>query len=694
MSTLLAERLAALRQNRIVKREAECELFQTALSAAELPFHLLYVLGPGGVGKTTLLTEFSQLASAAGVPHLQLDGRNLEATPQLFLVNLHQALSLPPAQTFLQYLAVHNGRFVLLIDTYELLGGLDSWLREEFLPQLPGTVLIVLTSRNPPSLEWRTDPGWRQLMRVLPLRNLSMEQSRLFLQKRQIPAAQHEQVLAFTRGHPLALALIADAFTQHPAMHFQPADAPDIIATLVERFMQSAPTPDHRAALEACATVRLTTEGLLSALLEIDDGRALFSWLHNLSFVEAQARGIFPHDLAREAISADLRWRNPDRYQLLYQRARAYYLAQFSQSDSVLQQQALSDYLYLDRDNPLVRPYFEWQDSGAIVVEEARPSDHPALLAMIEKHEGVEGARLAQQWLIQQPQGIRLLRDTRGTPQGLLLLVSIVPTAPTAYQHDLATAAVWRYLEQQAELRPGEEALLARFWLAHDSYQGVSSVQSRIFLHLVQQALTNPTIAYTLIACAAPDFWRDIFAYIHFARLTGADFTVGAQHFGIYGHDWRAQPALQWLQTLGEGSAARETKRVSAATAAPTFAQLSESEFGAAVREALRTLNAPNALSRNPLLGTRLVANQAGPQSNTVQRAAALKTILAETVAKLQATPRLRKLHRALHHTYIQPAPTQEAAAELLDLPFSTYRRHLSAGIAQVTEELWQQERR
>ena len=43
-------------------------------------------------------------------------------------------------------------------------------------------------------------------------------------------------------------------------------------------------------------------------------------------------------------------------------------------------------------------------------------------------------------------------------------------------------------------------------------------------------------------------------------------------------------------------------------------------------------------------------------------------------------------------HTYFHPAATQEAAAEQLDLPVSTYRRHLTAGIQRLTEMLWQQE--
>jgi hypothetical protein len=42
-----------------------------------------------------------------------------------------------------------------------------------------------------------------------------------------------------------------------------------------------------------------------------------------------------------------------------------------------------------------------------------------------------------------------------------------------------------------------------------------------------------------------------------------------------------------------------------------------------------------------------------------------------------------------LHRTYFHPAPSQEKAAELLDLPFSTYRRYRDRGIGAITEWLW-----
>src|SRR5690606_32926982 len=109
----------------------------------------------------------------------------------------------------LEFLAKYP-RSVLLLDTYEMLAPLDSWLRDTFLPQLPESCLVVIAGRNQPSSGWRTVPGWRDLVRIISLRNLHPDESRLYLNTRGLPEDQHPSVLAFTHGHPLALALVAD----------------------------------------------------------------------------------------------------------------------------------------------------------------------------------------------------------------------------------------------------------------------------------------------------------------------------------------------------------------------------------------------------------------------------------------------------------------------------------------------------
>jgi hypothetical protein len=119
---------------------------------------------------------------------------------------------------------------------------------------------------------------------------------------------------------------------------------------------------------------------------------------------------------------------------------------------------------------------------------------------------------------------------------------------------------------------------------------------------------------------------------------------------------------------------------------------LSVEEFSSAIRQALGDFTRPNLLTSNPLLRSRLVTERVDPDSKPLDRADALRVLLKDAASKLQSNPRDEKLYRALEHTYFHPAPTQEVAAEQLDLPFSTYRRHLTAGIQRLTEMLWQQE--
>ncbi|MDN5933904.1 MAG: hypothetical protein L0I24_23000 [Pseudonocardia sp.] len=96
------------------------------------------------------------------------------------------------------------------------------------------------------------------------------------------------------------------------------------------------------------------------------------------------------------------------------------------------------------------------------------------------------------------------------------------------------------------------------------------------------------------------------------------------------------------------------------------------------MRLALRDLSRPERLARSPLVAAGVAGSGAD-----------LRAELLGAVDTLRGHPRDVKLHRALDRTYVRPAPTQERAAEVLGLPFSTYRRHLTGGITRVASALW-----
>lgn len=696
MSRRLAQRLNASRQNQFVGRDSEIALFHAALTAHELPFNVFYLFGPGGIGKTTLMHTLIALAGEAQIATLYLDARNLEPTPESFLNALQMLLALQPDVSPIQTLAERSERLVIFLDTYELIAPLDHWLSSTFLPQLSDNILIVIAGRRPLSHAWQADPGWRSLIRVAPLRNLSPDESIAYLHKAQVPAEQYERILTFTHGHPLALSLVADMFAQRQDVSFQPESTPDIIRVLVEQLARKVPGPAHRAALEACAMVRLMTEAILAEMLGIPDVHDLFAWLRSLSFVETGPLGIFPHDLAREALAADLRWRNPDWYAELHKRARTYYVTRLQQTHGLEQQRYLFDLIFLHRDNPAVRPYFEWQASGSsMAMNPLRPTDEAGVLALIEKYEGPESARLAAHWIKRQPTGALVVREAGAEetdmPAGLLILVTLPQISADDAQIDPAAGKAWDYVQRHAPLRPGETATFFRFWMARDTYQSVSPVQSLLFVTIVRHYLTTPGLVYTIFPCLQPDFWLGVLTYADLLRIPELDFRVGNELYGIFGHNWRTTPPLAWLMLLGE----REIANTSVTPPPPPVAPLmvlSEAEFANAVRDALHDLTRPNLLQANPLLRSRVVTDQVSAQAGQAERISVLQTLLKEAAGAMQQTPRDVKFYRVLYHTYLHPAPTQEQAAELLDLPFSTYRRHLKTALERVNEVLWQRE--
>jgi hypothetical protein len=214
---------------------------------------------------------------------------------------------------------------VLLIDSYERLAPIDHWLREDFLPQLPYWALVVLANNNAPAVEWQVDLGWPMLSRAIELGNLGDGDSASYLERRQAPVAAHAAVLRLAHGHPLTLALAAEVLRQRPDGRFDAVAGSDPLHVLVERFLADVPSAAHRAALEGCSLVRVMSEPLLAALLGIADARALFAWLKRLAFVATGPSGIFPHDLVRTAVTAELRRHNPSWYRELHTRASRFY---------------------------------------------------------------------------------------------------------------------------------------------------------------------------------------------------------------------------------------------------------------------------------------------------------------------------------------------------------------------------------
>ncbi|HEX5727491.1 MAG TPA: hypothetical protein VFX98_18610, partial [Longimicrobiaceae bacterium] len=379
-----------------------------------------------------------------------------------------------------------------------------------------------------------------------------------------------------------------------------------------------------------------------------------------------------------------------------HDRARAYYVRRLPQTHGGEQQRLLFDYVFLHRDNPLFKPFIDWQETGTSLPTPAGEADWPVLAEMVERHEGAESARLARHWFARQPQGVMVFRGTHHEPLGFLLVLRLEEAGEEERAADPATRAAWEWLARHAPLRRGERATHFRFWMARDAYQAVSATQSMAFLKVTQHYLTTPGLAFTFFPLADEAFWSPFFLHVDLFRVPGADFAVGGRRYAVFGHDWRAVPPMLWLDVLArreldttppEGGAAP-----AGAPAGERAAVLGEAEFAAAVQEALKCFARPRELRRSPLLRTRLVLREAGVEAAEAERVPVLQALLRRAAEPLRASPRQRRWWDALHHGCFEPAASQERAAQRLYVSFSTFRRHLKAGVDHVAETLWQWE--
>jgi hypothetical protein len=426
----------------------------------------------------------------------------------------------------------------------------------------------------------------------------------------------------------------------------------------------------------------------LREVLGLEDAHELFTWLRELSFVESGPEGVFPHDLARDALEADLRWRDPEGYRRVFRGVRSHINGRLQTSRGQEQQRAIADAKYLFRRLPGVGSPLDWEAWGQQYPEPARPGDREPILDLVLAWEGEASAAIAARWWERQPESFFVVRGQDGVVGGFLALLDLTRASTQDIEVDPGARAAWDYATRHAAPRPTEMVTQSRFIVDRETYQGPSATLNATPILTMQRYLGTPKLAWDFLARAEPERCDAYFAAADLPRAAGADFWVGGRRYGLFAHDFRQIPVDALLELVTERALAHDLTP-SSPTVQPLLLVLSQPEFDDAVRQALRDLRRPDLLSRNPLLRTRLVRDRAGDEEPV---AATLEALVGAAVETLREHPRDDKLWRAVERTYVHPATTQERAAAALGLPFSTYRRHLTLGVDRVVAWLWDQE--
>ena len=156
---LLLDQLAAARLRDFVGRHDELALFESVLDRGAGA--AVYLYGPGGIGKTSLLHQYAWRGAQHGRQVVRFDAAEAGQSTGAVLASLARAAGLAPVPggtgDTLRALG-EIPRLLLLIDGVELLADSDRWLREELLARLSADAVVVLAGRHPPEERLRPVP--------------------------------------------------------------------------------------------------------------------------------------------------------------------------------------------------------------------------------------------------------------------------------------------------------------------------------------------------------------------------------------------------------------------------------------------------------------------------------------------------------------------------------------------------------
>ncbi|HEY6543550.1 MAG TPA: hypothetical protein VIZ64_01495, partial [Dokdonella sp.] len=309
------------------------------------------------------------------------------------------------------------------------------------------------------------------------------------------------------------------------------------------------------------------------------------------------------------------------------------------------------------------------------------------VLELVKRTEGEASAAIAARWWERQKDGFFVLRDSSGL-RGVLGLLDLTAALEEDRAADPGALAAWDHARRHAPLRSGERVTQTRFVIDRDRYQAPSPTVNATPIVTLQRYLAMPNLAWDYLTLFEPEPLNDYFALADLPRAAGADFVVGGRRYGLFAHDFRQVPVDALVELWTERALAHDFVQP-ASTHAPQMLVLSQYDFTAAVRQALRDLHEPVLLAKNPLQRARLVRDRI---DGDAADPAALAALLREAIDSLRRHPRDDKRLSAVERTYLNPAPSQELAADLLGLPFSTYRRHLTQGVERIVGWLWDRE--
>lgn len=625
----------------LVGRDAELDKIEAELATAGR-VGAVYVHGPAGIGKTTLLREATERAAAAGYELVWIDGRDIAPVPD----QLEDALGSRS----------EGGRPLVVLDSFEHVEALGGYLRRVLLPALPPDAAVLIASRRAPGPEWadREEAGFLPLA-VAPL---DLAASTEVLRRRGLDGEGAEQARDWAHGNPLALELAAISATTGSGAPV--ADGAGLDEDLLARLVAERLQGPHMATLATAAIARVTTPDLLADSLLGADPEAEWEWLRGRDFVEPRGLGVAPHELVREAIRACMRRDHPLVERALRRRVADHLYAIGVGPAGPL---AVTDLAEL-AENPALHWGFSWRASARLRVDGLRAGDLEAADRAVAGHRHAavwEGSRAL---LEAAPDHATVARDRDERLCGLT--VSLTPGTATGVADDDPILGP-RLAHARRLDRPDTVIWRDMIGVAEDRDPDLFGLLG--MAGLLAATSGSPRYGYLPINPALPGA-RDFAAAGGAVHIPELDARVGEETVECHIVDWGPGGVLAALHA----HVYRELGLVE-----PPRRAIAGAVSVATVREAFRNLGVPADLATSPLARGESVDERSDSARDT----------LTEAVDRAFGdNPGDELTQTVLRRGYLERHATHEAVAEALHLSRAAYFRRLRRGCERVAAYL------
>lgn len=422
----LALSISDERMQHFVGRQAHCQWIESWLNNPPAPTQIVAVTGIGGVGKSTLLLRLIQIAASHQVVGAWMDGRTCLRSPRGFLD------ALPESFLDWQRSPEPRPRLVLAIDNYDELQVLEAWFKEVFMASLPDTgVVVFFASRSNLMESWLLDPGWQNRVKLWRLGDLSPQEVEDFLARREWPTEDIHVARRLALGHPLSLALVAEARRRWG----QPD--PESLNNLVResisaRLLREVTDPSLQPLVDVLTLMATANADLMQRVLERRITARQYQQLKTMSFVKTTAGGgVGLHDIAVMHLFDDFRQRDPNAFQTLRQRAVNVLLSEWDCVDMAHRGALAHELLWLCRDVfQDITQYADLSYAADLEVTGYQSSDRPLLHQFVAQWSRqilpiADTLALFDRIIRQFPESIRVTRRAGGTPVGVFVTLPL-----------------------------------------------------------------------------------------------------------------------------------------------------------------------------------------------------------------------------------------------------------------------------